>query len=337
MCDAALEQDWRRIVLYGQNVASYKFALARALLQLEAQGDSLIRLEDLAVPFSNEIARHLELADTQATSKSSRFLDACREYNRGLLTAEQLRAKTVQLGFANVIDAFHTVDRVEVFHRFFIDERKTDKGIRLTDDFYKLVGSIQHGNLLEEAESRWRLVETAWDLRISPRLLRVDYDHKGRRFFIQSGLKRINITSARSALDGYQSGQCFYCFTQISIVPGDSDLADVDHFYPWIAMSRGLPVNLDALWNLVLACTDCNRGPNGKFEHMPARDYVQRLHTRNEWLIKSHKPLRETLFKLAGKREIDRKNYLLTVYKEASTFTNNPRPWSTPLRAPSIF
>jgi ribosomal protein L19E len=70
---------------------------------------------------------------------------------------------------------------------------------------------------------------------------------------------------------------------------------------------------------------------------MPARDYVQRLHTRNEWLIKSHKPLRETLFKLAGKREIDRKNYLLTVYKEASTFTNNPRPWSTPLRAPSIF
>jgi hypothetical protein len=46
-----------------------------------------------------------------------------------------LRAKTAQLGFANVIDAFHVVDNTEVPERFFIDERKSGKGIRLTEAY----------------------------------------------------------------------------------------------------------------------------------------------------------------------------------------------------------
>ena len=36
--------------------------------------------------------------------------------------------------------------------------------------------------------------------------------------------------------------------------------------------------------NLVLACTDCNRGVNGKFAHLPALPLLQRLHERNEYL-----------------------------------------------------
>jgi len=47
--------------------------------------------------------------------------------------------------------------------------------------------------------------------------------------------------------------------------------------------------------NLVLACTDCNRGVNGKFAHLPALPLLQRLHDRNEYLFTSHHPLRETL------------------------------------------
>lgn len=336
MSDGDQVQDWRRIVLYGRNVASYKFALARALLQFGERGNDLILLSDLAVPFANEITRHLKLADTQATSKSSRFLEACRAFNRQEISEDQLRSKTVQLGFNNVIDAFHVVDHSDVRHRFFDDERTESRGIRLTEHFYRLVNSSQYGNLIEETESRWRLVETAWDLSISPNLIKVDYNHEERKFFIDAGLKRVDITSARAALDGYQRGKCFYCFAPISVVPGDPLLADIDHFFPWILMSRGLPVLLDALWNLVLACAECNRGSNGKSERMPAFHLVERLHRRNEWLINSYKPLRETLFKLAGRQEKARKEFLLKVYSEAVQYSNPNNSWEPPSRGPDV-
>ena len=51
-----LENYWRSIILFGRNVASYKFALAKALYDLKDSGDSVISLEQLAVPFS----RHTE-------------------------------------------------------------------------------------------------------------------------------------------------------------------------------------------------------------------------------------------------------------------------------------
>jgi hypothetical protein len=37
------------------------------------------------------------------------------------------------MGFNNVIDAFHNVHGNELDKRFFLDERKTSGGIRLTD------------------------------------------------------------------------------------------------------------------------------------------------------------------------------------------------------------
>ncbi len=293
-------------------------------------------VEDLAVPFASEICRHLKLADTQGKSRSSRPLEACRAYNRQEISEDQLRSITVQHGFKDVIDAFHMVGRSDVRHRFFNDERKESRGIRLTEHFYRLVNSGQYGNMLEEVEARWRLVETAWDLGISPNLLKVDYSCEEQTFFIEDERKRVNVTSARPALDGYQEGKCFYCFAPISVVAHDPLLADVDHFIPWILMSRGFPPILDGLWNLVLACPLCNRGENGKFEQMPAFRFVQRLHKRNEWLIQSHKPLRETLFKLAGRQEKARKNFLLSVYSEALGYSGEDF-WDTDSRGSEVF
>ena len=46
------DQDFfRAVVLYGRNVASYKFALAESLITLASEGKDYVRLEDLAVPF----------------------------------------------------------------------------------------------------------------------------------------------------------------------------------------------------------------------------------------------------------------------------------------------
>src|SRR5215475_5217069 len=93
--EPVLEDYWRAIILFGRNVASYKFALAKALLELQPVAGQLIKLEDLAVPFANRICEHLQLADKQGTFARSRFLDACRKANMGELTQDQLAEQTV--------------------------------------------------------------------------------------------------------------------------------------------------------------------------------------------------------------------------------------------------
>ena len=167
-----LENYWRSIILFGRNVASYKFALGKSLLELSRQGKEIVTLDDLAEPFARHICEHLQLADKQATSKSSRFLTACRKFNAGEVEREELLDTTAKLGFANVIDAFHVVHDGDIDVRFFTDERKgKEKGIRLTEDLFKLSEQYQYRNLPTEIEARWRLVETAWALNLPRHVL----------------------------------------------------------------------------------------------------------------------------------------------------------------------
>ena len=99
--------DWRHIVRFGRNVASYKFSLGQALLDLAARQQTFVPLPELSVPYAAALCKHLQVEDRQSTSAQSQFLDACRRRNRGDLNAEQLAEATVRLGFANVADAFH--------------------------------------------------------------------------------------------------------------------------------------------------------------------------------------------------------------------------------------
>jgi hypothetical protein len=117
------------------------------------------------------------------------------------------------------------------------------------------------------------------------------------------------VTSARGALNGYQKGKCFYCNQSISINPADEDLCDVDHFYPH-SLQRYFEENLNGVWNLVLSCRDCNRGEGSKFARIPSLKYVELLYKRNEYLISSHHPLRETLIQQTGITPEARLNFL---------------------------
>ena len=312
-----LEDQWRAIILFGRNAASYKFALGRALLQLGKAPDELIRLDELAVPYSAEIARHLQHADKQATSPSSQFLDACRGFNRGDLDRDALTDKTVQLGFNDVIDAFHVVGQSDVPDRFFLDERKESGGIRLTDAFFQLQEREQRVDLPQEIEARWRLVEAAWELNVSRNLVAVDVDHDLHHLVIGNTNRRRAITSCRDALNGYQKGQCFYCYDRISVVAGSARLADVDHFLPHVLKSHGFGDAVDGVWNLVLACRECNRGAGGKGDRVPTTRLLARLNFRNEYLIESHHPLRETLIRQTAGTEERRRQYLQEQYQRA--------------------
>lgn len=312
-----LEDYWRGIVLFGRNVASYKFALAKTLLDLNAQSGQLLKLSDLAPGFATHLANHLKTANKQGTFASSQFLNACRQFNKGELTKDALVEETVRRGFLNVIDAFHIVNQRQISQQFFIDERKANSGIRITDEFSRLVSEVRSNTLNSEVESRWRLVETSWGLGIGKNLLGIGFDCQSEQFFsLDREMQRKPVTSSRSALNGYQKGKCLYCSEAIMQTENGSD-TDVDHFFPHVLKQFGFGTSVDGIWNLVLACRGCNRGVKGKFAKLPGIELLARLHRRNEYLISSHHPLRETLMAQTGKEVAHRKSFLNDFHNRA--------------------
>lgn len=316
--EPTIEDNWRGIVLYGRNVQSYKFALAKSLLEMQPAEGDLIKLEDLSPFYVKHLLEHLKTSDRQGTAGSSKFLDMCRAFNAGTVSESQLVDTTVRLGFANVIDAFHRVQQADVAARFFVDERKSNGGIRITENFSLLAEQPQFADLSLEAEARWRLVETAWELKVSRALISVDHDPETEALFAIDGKRRRkSVTSSRDALNGYQMGCCFYCFDEIHLDKERGSFPDVDHFFPHVLKHQGFGSIIDGVWNLVLACNDCNRGAGGKFASVPTEKLLNRLWTRNEFLISSNHPLKETLIRQTGSQEASRKAFLMEFYNRA--------------------
>lgn len=328
------ESYWRSIILFGRNVASYKFALAKSLIELSKANKDSISLEELAIPFSRNLCEHIQIAPKQTTSNSSRFLDSCISFNENRVSKDELISKTVQLGFNNVIDAFHTVNQGEIPIRFYHKDYSTTKRIILTDDFFKIAQDLSVNDLNNEVEARWNLVETAWELGINKNALEVYHDEEISRFFVLNKLHRKNVTSVRPTLNGYQKGKCFYCFCDISIDPKEEKFCDVDHFYPHLLKNR-MRVDFNGVWNLVLACQNCNRGSEGKFARIPAEKYLKRLYKRNEFLICSHHPLKDTLMKQTGNYRLQRATFYREIDKSATNMLIHR--WETPLKGPEIF
>lgn len=344
--EPTVENYWRAIILFGRNTASYKFALAKSLIDISLErNDDLIMLEDLAVPYAMHLCEHVKKTPKQSTTRTSKFIEACDNFNKGLINGSQLQDITLKEGFKYVLDAFHTVNTKVVNSPFFkvldqpfyIDECRTSKGIRLTDNLFELfhVFDRSAASLNQETEARWRLVETAWHLNLSNRLISVDYDTVSQALFSDNGFGRINITHSRDALNGYQKSRCFYCFKDISIISNDAQLGDVDHFFPHVLKpdiaqeNCCQPVNVDGVWNLVLSCKDCNRGEGGKFSQVPKLELLKRLNQRNEYLITSHHPLRETLINQTGKSSYHRTAFLQKAFdfsKERLLHTWQPKP-----------
>ncbi|MFM7112924.1 MAG: HNH endonuclease, partial [Planctomycetota bacterium] len=158
----------------------------------------------------------------------------------------------------------------------------------------------------------------AWELNLPRNVLTVDYDATDQFLVaIDHRLARRSITGCREALNGYQKGRCFYCFGTIVLNPQSDLCPDIDHFFPHALKAHGFYQALDGVWNLVLACHDCNRGPKGKFHKLPHSELLQRLHTRNNFLIESHHPLRETLIVQTGNSEPARRQYLQDSFRRA--------------------
>ncbi len=332
------ENYWRAIILFGRNTASYKFALAKALFDLRKQDKTVITLDELAVPYAHHLCEHLKHHPKQGTNDKSAFLEQLRAFNNGDIDHDEMLQQTIRRGFNYVLDAFHNVHGSTIDTAFFVNERKTGNRIHLTDAFFKLGEQKQLADLEQETEARWRLVEAAWENNISRNLMLVEYEESSQCLIGVNAIQRTNVTSARPALNGYQKGRCFYCFREISIVHGAPDSAEVDHFFPHMLKQCDHNKPIDGVANLVLACQECNRGPNGKFERLPSLPLLERLFNRNEYLISSHHPLRETLMAQTGSTSKKREEYIQEAYNCATLFVGaGKRKWQPTPQGEAIF
>lgn len=332
---------FRAIILYGANTASYKFALGQSLLELSLAGKDFVKLEELAVPFSRQVVEHIRSGKRQSTSVSSKFIYGCQLYVDGKIDQGELIEHTTRYGFKNVIDAFPNLrigqgDQVQFYQKAVRDNRK---GIVLTDNLHKMVREQQADNLIHEIEGRWNLVETSWSEQNSALL--IEYDDINQLFVAKSGGSnesylnshlRKPVTYARKPLSGYQKGRCFYCYDDISVDSNRPNTAAVDHFFP-ISMQTRIAsrahLNLNDVWNLVLACKCCNgENSDSKWKHTPARHLLHDLERRNNYYIESKHPLGQTIMQLTGRSAAGRRGYLDSVFalaKEVSSYEWSPK------------
>jgi len=334
--DPSLESQWRAIILFGKNSATYKFAFAKSLLDSIEKEKSIITLSELAIPFANSIVEHLKKSDKQGNAGTSKFLEGCRSHIKGTISKEELYSLSEKFGFVNVVDAFQNVNGGMIPNPFY--EKNYSRGkkeIVITDNLLKIKELFQFRNLEQEVEARWNLVETAWNLQIKPGLLEVKYDEDKSLFFVENNLKRrIDITSVRDALNGYQKGKCFYSFQDITINKYEKDICEVDHFLPHINILAHAEIggNINGVWNLVLADSKINLNKRAK---IPEIKFLNRLYNRNEFYIESKHPLAETIINQTGSSKESRRKFLQTHYNLAKNLSI--QPWKPELELTGTF
>ena len=326
--DPSIESQWRAIILFGQNTATYKFAFAKALLKYIEEEKTSVSLAEIAIPFADSMVEHYAHSEIQGTTPTNTYLQICGQFNSGKITKDELYQLTERHAFKYVVDAFHKVNGSDIPNKFYEKNYGAGKKeIVITDDLLKIKELFQYRNLEQEVEARWSLVETAWNLKINPKMLEVEYDESQSLIFVERNLlKRVNITSVRDALNGYQKGKCFYSYQNISINKKEVNTCAVDHFLPHVNKEAhsNAGVNINGIWNLVLADKNINLEKRAR---IPEDRFLQRLIDRNENYIKSNLPLAETIINQTGKTPKLREAFLKQQYKIAinsSIHTWNP-------------
>ena len=300
----SLETQWRGLVLFGKNTATYKFAFGKAILGLAKQGVSRVRLDDIAPIYADALIEHLRSVNRQGVSGSSTFLAALAGHIEGKVSRDEALNVTKKEGFKYVIEAFQNLGGRIIPDSFYSYERR-EKTLYLTDNLFKLRESEQGFNVVNEIEARWNLVETAWNLSLPVSSVRVEAVEDNELLIITDGKGfRKPVTATRDALSGYQKGKCFFSETAINL---NSANVDVDHFFPISKQEMHLPSNLNGVWNLVLAHSSLNRQ---KSAQAPAIRHLENLHKRNEYYITSKHPLGATIEKQTGPNEAQRRDFL---------------------------
>src|SRR5690606_7929409 len=167
-----------------------------------------------------------------------------------------------------------------------------------------------------------------WNLNINPNLLEVKHDTLKQELYIESSfMRRVNLTTVRDALNGYQKGKCFYSYQDIFVTNDSMRICAVDHFLPHLNKKAHAEseTNINGVWNLVLTDPKVNLDKSARVPH---RQYLERLYNRNEFYIESKHPLAETIINQTGNTKEKRRMFLQSQYNLALSYSIHEwEPW----------
>jgi hypothetical protein len=290
---------WRALILYGLNTATYKIALGQTLAQFVQQGKTSITQLELAEAFFDLYRLRLQNGKPQLVlaHRQTVMERIVTSYNLGQLTSTQAIEQVARDAFGDVLPRFHKLNNQPIPIQFY---HQTSTGLLLTDQVHTVFTSDQSANHLQELNSRWDLLEAAFEMRRAAETSSLANDI--RQFYLLNGYDRTDITGLIPVLNGYQNNVCFYCGEPLGL-----DI-HVDHLIPRQLLQH------DQIWNLVLAHGFCNEQ---KSDFLPPLYSVEKLITRNEFFIASNHPIREQLLQQLGPTPRDRRAFTVKTYDEA--------------------
>jgi len=227
---------WRVIILFGLNVATYKIALARCLYNFTIEGKNKVNMEELAREFFYIYKDRLkyDMPQLDNPGRQTKMEYIIKLFNLSKVSEEQAIDYVKNNAFVDVVPRFHTVNSQAIPMSFY---KYDNSGLILTDDLFKVFDGDKNESLISEVNSRWDLLEGAFQIKRDNSTLANDV----RLFFLERGHERKNITGTTAVLNGYQKDSCFYC--------GESMVGysiNVDHVIPRQVLYH------DEIWNLVL-------------------------------------------------------------------------------------
>lgn len=160
--DNRIKADWDEIIKRERMTATYKFALAKALIYLGDGRNRLVDFDKLAYFYSREFCNHLKRYERQSTFKTSRFIRACKDYNDGIISDADLKKITVDHGLSSILDTFHNIDEGTTKTKFYKYDFNR-KNILLSSELINMVMVHGRNSLIDEIEARWSEVERGWN------------------------------------------------------------------------------------------------------------------------------------------------------------------------------
>ncbi|UPL48522.1 HNH endonuclease [Hymenobacter sublimis] len=295
------EDYWSAIVLYGLNSATYKMALGKTLLDLGEQGGEVVPWEVLARAYFDNYTSRLTgptvLPQQGNPTRLTIMERIVRRYQQGSLEYSQAIVEVAATSFSDVIPRFQTIVNNKELARNKFYHFRHGKSLTLTDSLLTLVQSTQVTAFRNQLDSRWNLLEGAFQMTRDHSLLSNDT----RDIYLVNGYQRTNLTSNIPFLEGYQGNTCFYCGEPIP----DGDV-HIDHVLPRQVLLH------DEIWNLVLSHSYCN---TSKSDKLVGEHYISKLIQRNENVMGSNHPWKARIERELGSTSVQRAKKLRWHYE----------------------
>jgi 5-methylcytosine-specific restriction endonuclease McrA len=293
---------WRALILYGKNQSTYKIALGRLLLRYASTNNDRIDMDIVASDFFDEYFDRCKSGKPQLAWKG-RFTDVeqqIHEINVGKKKKEDSLEFIRERPLKNMVfKHFNVLYRNPIKEPFF-SLSENSRYLVLHPNLLSLADNNEQPKILhEELSSRWDLLEHAFEITNNTESLDVDEYLK----HIVRQTRRSNLTKLIPTLNGYQQNRCFYCGEELYNI-------EVDHVIPRQALKH------DEIWNLVLAHYKCNSDKN---DNLPPTHFLDNLIARNEFLIESAHPIKDTLIKQTGNTPAQRKQKIINEYQYAKS------------------